>query len=222
MALDLQVVFPQEAIQLNRIRFTPPSPFGLPTSLDITGQDFSAVDEVLINDIPSPDVIVLTNNRLIAQLPDILQKVPNVNSVSVLSRRLTITNRSFLRFRISNTPGRVKGVLRLMQLFLKVLFTTPGTDIFNRRTGGGGLSRVGETFGAEEGGDIVSDFVISVSTTARQIIAIQGRDPSLPRDERLLSAKVIRAGFNRELGGIVAAVELTSQAGAAATANLEI
>ena len=55
-----------------------------------------------------------------------------------------------------------------------------------------------------------------------QIITSQGRDPILPRDERLLSAKVPAAGFNRELGAIIATVELTSQAGRAALANLEL
>lgn len=180
------------------------------------------MDEVLINDIPSPDIIVLSKTRLLAQLPDSLQKVPNVVSVSVLSRNLTITNRSLIRFRISDTPGRVTGILRLVQLFLKVLFTTPGSDIFNKRTGGGALVNIGETFGADEGGDIISDFVISVDTTARQILAQQGRNPRIPRDERLLSARVKAAGFNRQLGALIATVELTSQAGRAALANLEL
>lgn len=222
MTVDLQVVFPQESIRLNTIRLSPRSPLGIPRSLDIHGTDFRSVDEVLINDIPSPDVIILSKTHLIAQLPSILQKVPNVVSVSVLSRNLTITNRSLIRFRISDTPGRVRGILRLIQLFLKTLLATPGTDIFSRRSGGGALVNIGETFGVDEGGDVISDFIISVDTTSRQILSRQGRDPRLPRDERLLSARVISAGFNRELGAIIATVELTSQAGRAAFANLEL
>jgi hypothetical protein len=222
MAVDFQVVFPQESIRLNQIRLSPRSPLGVPRSLDVHGVDFRAVDEVLINDIPSPDVIILNRNRLLAQLPTTLQKVPNIVSVSVLSRRLTITSRSLIRFRISDTPGRVQGILRLIQLFLKTLLSTPGTDIFAKRSGGGALVNIGETFGIDEGGDIISDFVISVDTTARQIVSRQGRDPRIPRDERLLSARVTAAGFNRELGAIIATVELTSQAGRAAFANLEL
>lgn len=222
MATDLQVVFPQEIIRLNSIRFTPPGPLNLPKALDIIGEDFRSVDEVLINDIPSPDVMILSHRRLIAQLPDTLQNAPNIVSVGVISRSLTVSPRSLIRFRISDQPGRVRGILRLVQLFLKVLFTTPGSDIFARRTGGGGLRRVGTTFGADEGGNIISDFVISVDTASRQIIATQGRDPSLPRDERLMSAAVTRANFNRELGAIMTTVEILSQAGRAATANLEL
>lgn len=222
MAFDFQVVSPQEAIRLSRIRFTPRSPLGLPRALDVIGQDFRSVDEVLINESPSPDVVVLSQTRLIAQLPDFLQKSLDVRSVSVLSRRLTITDRSYLRFRISDTPGVVKGILRLVQLFLKVLLQTPGTDIWNRKAGGGALKNIGETFGMDQGADIISDFVIAVDSTSRQIIATQGRESRIPRDERLLAAKVISVGYDRNLGALLAAVEITSQAGRAATANLEL
>ena len=222
MAVDLQIVFPQEVIRLNQIRYTPAGPLGLPKALDIIGEDFRSVDEVLINEIESPDVLILSNRRLIAQLPDVLQRAPNIISVTVTSRNLTVTPRSLIKFRVSDQPGRVSGILRLIQLFLKLLFTTPGSDIWNKRSGGAGLRRIGQTFGSDAGGSIISDFVISVNNTARQIVSTQGRDPMLPRDERLLSAKVISASFNREMGAVLTAIELTSQAGRAATANLEL
>lgn len=221
MAIDFQVVFPQEAIRLNSVRLSPPGG-PLPRSLTIRGEDFRSVDEVLINDIESPDVVIISKNLLIAQLPDVFQKVANVNTVSVLSRNLTITPRSFIRFRIPDQPGRVRGILRLIQLYLKLLFTTPGTDIFSPRSGGGALRNVGETFGADEGGDIISDFVIAVDQTSRQVVSQQSREPRLPLDERLLSAKVTNAGFNRELGALLVTIELVSQAGRAALANLEL
>jgi hypothetical protein len=218
VAVDLQVAFPQEQIQLNRIRVLA----GPPRVLDIIGQDFRSVDEVLINSIPAADTIILSKTRLLAQLPESIDSGGQIVSVTVLSRRLTITPKSMIRFRIGTTPGRNVGILRLIQLFLKLLFTTPGTDIFNKQSGGGGLSHVGSTFGIDEGGGIIGDFHISVTNTARQIVAIQSRDPSLARDERLLSAKIIRAGFNTAEGALVVSVEITSQAGRAALANLEL
>lgn len=217
MAVDLQVVFPQQAILLNNIRVLP----GPPRVLDVNGSDFRSVDEVLINKVASPDVVVLSKNRLVAQVPDTLLS-QRILSVTVLSRRLTVSARSVLKFRLSKTPGKVSGVLRLIQKFLKILFTTPGTDIFNRQLGGGALTSVGQTFGVEEGSDIINNLVIAIDTTSRQIIALQSRIPSLPRDERLLSAKILRAGFNREEGAIDVAVEITNQSGQSATANLEI
>lgn len=222
MAVDLQVVFPQEQIRLDRIQFTSPGPLNLPRSLDIVGQDFRAVDEVLVNGIESPDVVILSKTRLLAQLPEALASAPTITDVSVLSRRLTVTPSSLLRFRISNTPGRVRGTLRLMQRFLKILMTTPGRDIFSRRVGGGLLRSIGETYGSSEGSNIVSNAIIAVDNTARQLMAVQGRDPSTPPEERLLRAQVTSARFNRELGALLVTVELTSQAGRAAFANLEL
>jgi hypothetical protein len=102
------------------------------------------------------------------------------------------------------------------------LFTTPGPDIFNRSTGTGAMKAVGSTGSAGNGDDIVQNLVVAIDTATRQIISIQSRNSSLPRDERLLSAKVIRASFNKNEGAVDVAVEITSQAGRSATANLEL
>jgi len=220
--IDFQVAFPQEVIQLDHIRAVPGTGRnGVPRALEVTGADFGSVDEILINAIPSPDIIVVGKHRLIAQVPDSLQNAL-LTSVSVLSRRLVVTDKSYIRFRIGKTPGRVTGMLRLVQLFLKLLFTTPGSDIFSPKLGGGALKNLGQTFGANDGGNIVSDFIIAVNQTARQIVAVQGRDSHTPRNERLLSARVLHAGFNRAEGALVVSVELVSQAGRSALASLEL
>ena len=217
MAIDFQTVFPQEAVILNNVTVRP----GPPRIVDVLGADFRAVDEVLVNKVASPDVFVVSKNRLVAQVPEAMLS-QRILSVAVLSRRLTLSSKSLIRFRIGKRPGKVTGVLRLVQLFLKILFTTPGTDIFNQQLGGGALVSIGQTFGVEEGTDIVNSLVISIDTTAKQIISLQSRNPSLPLDERLLSARILRAGFNKEEGAIDVAVEITSQAGTAAVANLEV
>lgn len=213
--IDFQTTTPQQAVHLNQIRVLP----GPPRSVSVIGDDFRSVDEVIINQVPSPDVVVLSKNRLVAQVPD-TALLDRINEVVVLSKKLVLSDQSQLRFRIGRTPGRVTGILRLMQLFLRILFTTPGRDIFSPRLGGGALRNVGATFGSSDSANIVNDFIISVDTTSRQIIAIQGRDSSIPRDERLLGAAVLSATFNRNLGGIDASVKLTSQAGSDATANV--
>lgn len=218
MSVDLQVVYPQEVIQLTQIKLVDSLS---PRTLRIVGRDFRSVDEVLINQIKSPDVIITSKTSLLAQVPSQIV-LDRMVTISVTSRNLTITPKSFLRFRIGNTPSKIRGILRLVQLFLKILFTTPGLDIFSPRIGGAGLRNLGQTFGSEEGGDIVSDFVISVDNTARQIVAIQTRDPRIPRDERLLAAKVLGAGFSKEESALFVAVEIISQSGRAAIANVEM
>jgi hypothetical protein len=217
VAIDLQVVFPQEAVQLSQVQLIA----GPPRGLKITGEDFRSVDEVLLNGIASPSVVVLSKTSLIAQIPSQLG-AGTIVTATVLSNRLTVTPRSLLRFRVGKTPGRASGLQKLVQLFLKVLFTTPGTDIFNPTLGGGALRNVGATYGPDQGNDLVNDLVIAIDTTSRQIIAVQGRNPSLPREERLLSAKVAHVAFNKAEGALDVRISLTSQAGHTASANLEL
>jgi hypothetical protein len=109
-----------------------------------------------------------------------------------------------------------------VQVFLKILLTTTDTDIFAPRIGGNALRDIGLTFGKDQGGSIVSDVIVAVNTTARQITTIQARDPSIARDERLLAAKVTAANFNRSEAALIVTVEITSQAGRSATANIMV
>ncbi len=218
MAVDFQVCFPQEMVKVSQVRTVP----GLAVrTLDIYGDDFRSADEVLMNEVPSPSFVIVTKNRILAEVPEAL-KDSTVSSISVLSRRITITPRSYIRFRIGRTPSKVRGILRLLQLYMRLLFQTPGTDIFAPKLGGGALVHIGQSVSIEEGTDLVGDFIVSVDNTTRQIIQIQTRDQSIPPDERLLTAKVISAGFNKNETAIIASIEVVSQAGRSALARLEV
>lgn len=219
MAIDLQTVVPQDTIPVTRTRLTI---LGGLRALELDGDDFRTVEEVRINDIQSPDFIVLSKTRLLAQLPSSLQDNPDVSSVQVLSRTLTASASSLLRFRVGDTPGQVQGILRLLQKFTKLLLSEPGSDIQNPDLGGGALRNVGATFDAGEGEQIKQDFVIAIGRTARQIVALQSRNGSLPRDERLLNASLKSANFDRSSGSLFVVVEVTSQAGSSARVNVEL
>ncbi len=210
MAVDFQLVFPRNAVRLTSVTRTTLS--GAP-ALNVVGDDFRSVDEVLVNGRASPDYRVQTATRLVAALPEGVA-LRDVESVSVTSRELTMTPRSILAFRVGLVPTKTTGILRLVQLFVKVLFTTPGTDIFNKSLGGGALRAIGSRSGGrQEVNAVVNDFVVAVGNTKRQIVAIQSRQPRLPPDERLLEAKVVSARFSPEQEALLASVELTSQAG---------
>jgi len=174
----------------------------------------------LVNGVKSPDSIIISKTKLLAQVPDELLD-QNVLNVSVFSRRLTITPRSFIRFRISKTPGKVTGIMRLMQKYLKILFTSQGTDIFNPQLGASAMKNIGSTFSGD-GRAIVQNMVIAADTATKQMIALQARDPSIPADERLLSATVTKSGFNKEEGTVNVEIELINQTGQPAITNLEL
>jgi hypothetical protein len=216
MAVDFQVVFPSSVIPISSVRVIP----GLvPRTLDIIGEDFRSVDEVRVNDVRSPSFVVLSQYRLLAQVPPSI-KNDTITSVGVISNRLTLTNQSLLRFRLGAKTTKASGILRLMQSFIKVLFTTPGRDIFSPRMGGNGWAPLGANFSSRAGSSIVADFIIAVNNTAKQLIAIQGRNPSIPREERLLSARVQNANFNRNEAALIVGIELVNQTGQRALSQL--
>lgn len=218
LAVDLQCVFPQETIRITSVKVVAGS---VPTLLDVVGDDFSSVDTVDINEIEAPSFIVLSLTRMLVTLPEAVAPT-NIRTVTVVSRRLMLTSRSLLRFQVSKVPSKASGTLRLLQLFLKVLLTTPGSDKFNKQLGGGGLGNLGQSFGRDQSGVIVSDFVVSVQNTTRQIIALQGRSAGLPPEERLLNAKVLRAQFSAQEAALLVSIEVSSQTGRAAVANVVV
>lgn len=218
MSIDFQVCFPQEVINLSNVRVAPNVAV---RTLDILGDDFSSVSQVLINQVASPSVVILSRTRLLAQVPTALL-LQQISSVQVIANRLMLTSRSYITFQVGPQPSKVRGILRLVQLFLKIMFTTPGSDIFAPNTGAAALKNLGKTFGESQTGSIVSDFVVSVTTAQKQIIAVQSRDASIPRDERLLSAVVTKASFNQQSSALIVSVELTSQAGRSAVANVMV
>lgn len=218
MAVDFQVVFPQQIIQLNSVQVI----FGVtPLTLDVLGEDFRSVDEVRVNDIVATDVVILGKKRMLVRVPELVRG-HQVTTVTVTSNSITLGSQSLLKLRLGRTTSKVSGILKLSQSFLKVLFTTPGFDIFAPRIGAAALKNIGLTFGANEGKGIVSDFVIAVATTSRQLVAIQARDTNLPLEERLLSAKVTAAKYSRTEAALIVSVELTSQTGRSALANVVV
>lgn len=218
MPIDFQCIQPVVVIPLNSVTNLAGM---VPRTLQLIGQDFSSVAQVLVNDIPSPSTVVVSKTKMLAQVPDNLVNF-TITSVTVTSNNLTISARSIIKFQIGTVASKVSGILRLLQIFLKILFTTPGRDIFAPRIGGNGLKDVGLTFGKDEGGNIISDFIVAVTTTTRQIISIQSRDPTLASSERLLSATVLSATYSLVEEALIVSVQVTSQAGQSAISNVMV
>lgn len=216
MAVDLQVVFPQETVKVTGVTNIPGS---IPRQVEIVGEDFSAVDLVEINEIAATGYQILSKTRMVVVLPSDITAA-QIRSVTVLSRRLVVTAKSLLRFRIGNMPSKASGVLRLTQLFLKILLTVPGTDIFNQNLGGGALKNLGSTFARSQSGQLVNDMSISVQTTHKQISAIQARQSNIPADERLLDARLLSASFSPQESALLVSIGLTNQTGQPAILNL--
>lgn len=216
--MDLQFIQFSDALA---IRGAQEIPGMFPRSLQITGPDFRHAIEVLINEVNSPSFAIANRNTILAEVPA-SEKKNTIRSLSVLSADFTATIRSRVRFRIGKDPKKVSGLKAMMQTFLKLLFTTAGTDAWAQKIGGSGLKNLGKNFGLGETQTIVSDFAISVRRAETQMKALQSQQTRIPDDERLLAANLLNAKFDVNLTALLARVELISQSGVRAIANLEL
>jgi hypothetical protein len=216
--MDLQFIQFQDALPITGVTEIPDL---IPRSVEIVGGDFRNSIEVLINEGSSPSFIIAAKNKILAEVPDSEKRVV-IKTVSVLSADFTATVQSRIRFMIGQDPKKASGLRAMMQTFLKILFTTSGTDAFATRMGGSGLKNIGRSFEIGQSSTIVSDFSIAVRRTEQQIKALQSRQPRLPDDEKLASAKLLNAKFDVNLTALLARVELIAQSGKLAYANLEL
>lgn len=192
-----------------------------PRSLEIVGVDFRNAKEVYINDLKSPSFVIASKRVILAQVPSGAVK-DTITSISVLSSEFTATIQSKILFRIGDDPKLITGLKAMIQMFLKILLTTPGSDAFVPKIGGNVLKNIGQTFGLSEGSTIVSDFAIAVSRAESQMRSLQSSQSRLPDEERLLSANLLNVKFDVATATLVARVELISQSGTMAITNLEL
>jgi hypothetical protein len=216
MSQDLQVIAYQGAATVRRIAL-----FQSPVqTLDIRGEQFVDVAAVRVNEVDSPEFIVLSPGRLLARVPSSKLDAP-ITSVVVLSSRPDLTPRAGIFFDI-NVGGRVaEGQVRLVQNFLKLLLTTPGSDIFLPGSGGGLLSFVGSVTDPS-GASLRSSATQGVDRAKTQLLGFQAGDASLSDDERIRSASVLAVDFDVATATLSLRVRLQSLSGEITDATMQV
>lgn len=215
--IDLQVIKVRDVLPVMRVSLASMTP----RTLLLTGKDFSSTEEVYINEVRSPvgGVFIVDDRNLLAQVPDVELNTP-IRSVSVISNRLTRNNRSRIDFKIGNISSRASGIERLIQMFLKIMMQTPGTDIFVPASGGGLLRAVGKTAGKNDQANIVADFHNAVSRARQQIMRMQANNPPTNLSERLLYARPLDVKFVTQELALVGKIDIANQAGKSAVVGL--
>lgn len=206
--VDLQFIEIRDVLKLVSVELVTGS---APATLLIHGVDFNHAKDVYINEIQSPDVVITSGRTLLAQIPS-TQVGLNITSVIVSSNRLTRTDRSFITFGLGDTPGTVDGFTRLIQMFLKVMLQTPGSDIFAPKIGGGLLRAVGQLV-SRPNNTLTADFKRASDEARRQIMSLQAKNPKLGMTERLLYARVLEARFIPSTLTLEGRISIGNQAG---------
>jgi len=190
-----------------------------PVSLELKGDLFNQASEVLINGIPSPEFISLSDSRIIAQVPIGLEGSV-INQLAVIAESPSKNRSSLLNFTIGKSIKPLSGIQRLVQLFCKILLQTPGSDKFDPSLGAGLLGLLGQTSSIGGAQSITAAISNAVTKARDQILTLQNNIPRIPPDERLLNASTEAVGFDPNTTTAMARVSLTALSGREAVANL--
>jgi hypothetical protein len=210
MAFDIQVVRLLDVLPITGVA----EAVGVvPRSVILTGDDFSSVEEVLLNGIPSPEFVAFQKTKIVAQVPPEIVAAA-ITDVFVLSSKLTLTQRSVVEFTYGTRPQTVTGILKLMQTFIRLLIRSPGSNVFHRRSGGGLFKKIGATIGAGTNRDrAAAEAAVSVNLTRQHIISVQTPLREIAPSERLLSANIVSLDSDPQNGALSMSVELLSHSG---------
>ena len=188
-----------------------------PPSIMVTGQGLDRTDEVVFNNVPTSEFMVVSSTRLVFKIPtDQVNKPLSMLRVYGLVPGITANGS------LSLDAGRalkIEGSDRLVQSFLLVFMTTPGSDAFSRSSGGGAKSIIGKS--TDTSGKVAAaDISLCVERTKKELLATQAKDRRIPPSERLLAASVSNVAFNPATTALTATIDLTNALGVSAQFNL--
>ena len=211
---DYQVLSFSDSATLTRVGIWSSAPL----TLEITGEEFRAVSEVRINGVASPEFVVVSSGRVLAEVPR-SERTSRLRRVQVLLHRKNLTPTSAIAFRSVVPGGRATGFTRMLQSFLRVLFTNPGEDLHDQQLGAGLSGLVGS---AGSPGEMHSVAAAAIAEAETQMVRFQARSSSLAPAETLQSAALISAKFDPLATGLRLHIRLTAMDGSTGNPVLSV
>lgn len=213
---DVKIIAIKDILQITQVSVAA----GLtPRSLVIEGLQFLQATSVEINSIESPEFMILSDTKLMAQVPN-GQQNSLISSVAVFAEKPSPTRSSVFILEVGRSISSLSGIERLVQMFTKLALQTPGRDKFRPTIGGGLLALAGQNIDSQAQLSLSASAVSAIGRTRDQVVALQNRVPRIPPDERLLTADVLGVGFDMNTTTLALRVKITAQSGQQAVANL--
>lgn len=158
--------------------------------LQLTGKDFDKAVAVRVNR-QNQNYVVVDKATILCTLPE---KASSIDDVEVITSSTKINRTSIFSYLLTDNVNTVSGEAKLVQQFIKVLLTTPGSDHFAPGLGGNmqNFAQQNQPYGSSQA--LLAMTVINVVNTAAKFAAAQGS--SIPPEERLVDAEVLNMGFD--------------------------
>lgn len=189
-----------------------------PRIIEIHGEDFSTAQRVDVNGETCPRMEVISRGAILAELP--VGVGDSVYDISVVSSGPTqTTSTTSVSLGALTRPATVSGISALVQRVLKVLLTTPGTDVIGGGDGGGILSLIGSL--SPDRGTAAADISNSVKRVAEYMFS----DPSvrsLPRSEQLGELNLLSVDWDRTSQRVSIQLEIMNVLGEKSVSQLGV
>lgn len=172
--------------------------------VEIKGErGFSYVTSVEINGVKADNISILNDSRLRASIPSGIQEIITVDVYT--------SNRSSGSYRVRSGLGvsTVSGVDKVAQKVVKVLLTTPGTDIRNPELGAGLRDVIGRPF--TNFGELSAEVALTIRAAEEQIKQVESAS-RLQDSDKLGTISVTRiTPLHKD--GISIDIEITNKLG---------
>jgi hypothetical protein len=208
---DLRVITAKALLSVNTVA---PIRGFFPPSLMLIGQDLYKATEVEYNGVLASEWIVASPNRLVLRIPETQIGQPFLG-IRVFADISLAHSKAIVEFGIVSPLKKISGIDRLVQAWLLVFFTTPGSDAFDQSSGGGGRSLVGKSTDRYHRG-VAADLALCIDRTKNELLRLQAQTPGVPPEEKLLSSDLIGVSFDERTSMLYASVSLKNMVGDAA------
>lgn len=212
---DFRIVTAKAALKVTS--FSPIRGF-YPPSILVVGEKLNQTDEILYNGVQALEFVVSSPSRLVVKVPPSQVGKP-FTDLKVLSPVSLAKQDAILSLGLTRPIRTVSGIDRLVQSWVIVFMSTPGTDIFSPKSGGGGLSLVGRTTD-RTGKRVTADLATAVENTKQELLRAQAKNQTIPPSERLLTSSLDVVEFDAKTTTLSARINIQNMLGDAAEVSL--
>lgn len=204
-------------INLRVTSFTPIRGF-YPPSILITGEKLNQADELQYNGVQVDEFVISSPTRIIAKIPP-SQVGKRFTDVKVLAPVSIARADALLSLGITRPLKMVSGIDRLVQSWMIIFMTTPGSSVFAPNSGGGGKALIGRSTD-KAGKGVAADLSLAIEKTKQELFRVQAENQTIPPSEKLLSSSLDVVEFDAKTTVLSARVNIQNMIGDAAEVSL--
>lgn len=177
-----------------------------PPSIVVVGSKLNSVSEILYNGVTADEFFVSSDSRIVVRIPpsqvgkDLID-FKAYAGVSILNKSAAVV------LELMKPLKPVSGIDRLVQAWMMVFLTTPGSDVFTPSSGGGAATIIGSRTDRRHS-SAAADLTVAIERTESEILRLQASRKNVPPEEKLLSSDLESLSFDDATGTLSATVRL--------------